>query len=92
VEEDQKTVPRETVFLTKVFINRNGLRWCDAPREYCPPKTLCNRWKRRGDTGVLAGMMAGLAPEGTGQKTIRSTQLISRRIAGLRVCGQKGGG
>ena len=22
-----------------IFINRNGLRWCDAPREYGPPKT-----------------------------------------------------
>ena len=23
-----------------IFINRNGLRWCDAPQEYGPPKTL----------------------------------------------------
>lgn len=30
-----------------IFINRNGLRWCDALREYGPPKTLCNRWKRQ---------------------------------------------
>ena len=29
-----------------VFINRNGLRWCGAPRECGPPKTLHNRWKR----------------------------------------------
>jgi len=34
-----------------IFINRNGLRWCDAPREYGPPKTLYNRWKRWGDIG-----------------------------------------
>ncbi len=27
-----------------IFINRNGLRWCDAPREYGPHKTLYNRW------------------------------------------------
>lgn len=27
-----------------IFINRNGLRWCDAPREYGPPKTLYNRF------------------------------------------------
>jgi transposase len=26
-----------------IFINRNGLQWCDAPKEYGPPKTLCNR-------------------------------------------------
>jgi transposase len=29
-----------------IFINRHGLRWCDAPMAYGPPKTLCNRWKR----------------------------------------------
>jgi transposase len=34
-----------------IFINRNGLQWCDAPREYGPPKTLYNRWKRWGFAG-----------------------------------------
>ena len=29
-----------------IFINRNGLRWCNAPVEYGPSKTLYNRWKR----------------------------------------------
>ena len=29
-----------------LFINHNGLRWCDAPREYRPSKTFYNRWKR----------------------------------------------
>lgn len=29
-----------------IFINRNGLRWQDAPREYGPDKTLSNRWTR----------------------------------------------
>ena len=23
-----------------IFINRNGLRWCDAPKECGPPKTI----------------------------------------------------
>lgn len=46
-----------------IFINRNGLRWCDAPREYGPPKTLYNRWKRWGDKGVFARMVEGLACE-----------------------------
>ena len=27
-----------------IFINRNGLRWRDAPAEYGPHKTLYNRW------------------------------------------------
>jgi transposase len=53
-----------------IFINRNGLRWCDAPREYGPAKTLYNRWKRWGDMGVFARMMEGLASEGTEQKTV----------------------
>ena len=29
-----------------IFVNRNGLRWRDAPKEYGPHKTLYNRWKR----------------------------------------------
>ncbi len=29
-----------------VFVLRNGLRWSDAPREYGPHKTLCNRFVR----------------------------------------------
>ena len=28
-----------------IFINRNGLRWRDSPKEYGPFKTLYNRWK-----------------------------------------------
>lgn len=28
------------------FINRIGLRWCDAPEPYGPHKRLYNRWKR----------------------------------------------
>jgi len=26
-----------------ILINRNGLRWCDALKEYGPPKTFHNR-------------------------------------------------
>ena len=49
------------------FINRNGLRWCDAPREYGPPKTLYNRWKRWCDMGVFARIMKGTGRRGTRQ-------------------------
>ena len=28
-----------------IFINRNGLRWRDASKEYGPAKTLYTRWK-----------------------------------------------
>ena len=35
-----------------IFVNRNGLRWWDAPKEYGPHKTLYNRCKRWSDMGV----------------------------------------
>jgi transposase len=66
-----------------VFINRNGLRWCDAPREYGPPKTLYTRWKRWGDMGVFARMIEGLASKGPEQKTIMID--VSRRTPCVRV-------
>ena len=94
--EDQKTV-RGTVFLRMgkprvddrrvlsgiIFINRNGLRWCDAPREYGPPKTLYNRWKRWGDKGIFARMMEGLASEAAVPKTVMidATYLKAHRTA-----------
>ena len=53
-----------------IFINRNGLRWCDAPKEYGPAKTLYNRWKRWSDMGVFARVMEGLAAEAPDNKTI----------------------
>lgn len=47
-----------------IFINRNGLRWRDAPKAYGPPKTPYKRWKRWGDKGIFARMMdvSGHAP------------------------------
>ena len=66
-----------------IFINRNGLRWCDAPREYGPSKTLCNRWKRWSDNGVFARIMVGLAAESADPKTIMidATYLKAHRTA-----------
>jgi len=53
-----------------IFINRNGLRWRDAPAEYGPPKTLYNRWKRWSDMGVFARIMTGLASAAPDNETI----------------------
>jgi transposase len=53
-----------------IFINRNSLRWCDAPKEYGPPKTLNNRWNRWGDKGIFARMMKGLASQAAVPKTV----------------------
>ena len=75
-----------------IFINRNGLRWSDAPLEYGPPKTLYNRWKRWSDMGVFARMMEGLASEAADRKTVMidATYLKAHRTASsLRL--KKGG-
>lgn len=66
-----------------IFVNRNGLRWRDAPREYGPAKTLYNRWKRWGDMGVFARIMAGLAAGTAAPKTVMidATYLKAHRTA-----------
>ena len=46
-----------------IFVNRNGLRWCDAPKDYGPHKTLYNRWKRWSRMGVFATIMIELAAQ-----------------------------
>ena len=74
-----------------IFINRNGLRWCDAPKEYGPAKTLYNRWKRWSDNGVFARIMVGLAAESADHKTIMidATYLKAHRTASS-LCVKKG--
>ncbi len=75
-----------------IFINRNGLRWCDAPADYGPAKTLYNRWKRWSNMGVFARIMDGLASEAANYKTISidATYLKAHRTASsLRL--KKGG-
>jgi len=66
-----------------IFINRNGLRWCDAPSEYGPPKTLYNRWQRWSDMGVFARIMMGLAEQAPDNKTISidATYIKAHRTA-----------
>jgi transposase len=71
-----------------VFVNRNGLRWCDAPKDYGPHKTLYNRWKRWGERGVFLCMMEGLASAEAEPKTVMidATYLKAHRTASsLRV-------
>ena len=66
-----------------IFINRNGLRWCNAPKEYGPHKTLYNRWKRWSDMGVFAWIMEGRAAKAPDNKTISidATYLKAHRTA-----------
>ncbi len=66
-----------------IFVNRNGLRWRDAPQEYGPAKTLYNRWKRWSNRGVFARMMEGLSSEAAPPKTVMidATYLKAHRTA-----------
>ena len=66
-----------------IFINRNGLRWRDAPAEHGPHKTLYNRWKRWSGMGVFARMLEGLAGrEDTGGTLMTdATHLKAHRTA-----------
>ena len=75
-----------------IFINRNGLRWRDAPTEYGPPKTLYNRWKRWSEKGIFARILLELARESDATDTlmIDATHLKTHRTASsLRL--KKGG-
>lgn len=53
-----------------IFINRNGLRWRDAPADYGPAKTLYNRWVRWSRLGVFARMLTELAAQGQQTETV----------------------
>jgi putative transposase len=43
-----------------IFVIRNGLRWCDAPAAYGPPK-IYNRFIRWSRLGVFNKIFAALA-------------------------------
>jgi len=75
-----------------IFIQRNGLMWKHAPRDYGPPKTLYNRWKRWSRMGVFATIMTELAARGqeTGIVMIDATHAKAHRTASSLAV-QKGG-
>ena len=59
------------------------MRWRDAPREYAPPKTLNNRWKRWSDKGVFARILLelGARSDATDTLMIVATHLKTHRTA-----------
>ena len=71
-----------------IFINRNGLRWCDAPKEYGPAKTLYNRWKRWSDNGVFARIMVGLGSRliefHSQKRTVAASMIAEKKVSGHR--------
>ncbi|GEK97500.1 hypothetical protein GKA01_26970 [Gluconobacter kanchanaburiensis NBRC 103587] len=68
-----------------IFVNRNGLRWRDVPREYGPHKTF---WKRWDGVGIFIRMMDGLAAGKAEPQTIMidTTYLkVHRTASSLRL-------
>lgn len=76
-----------------ILISRNGSHRRDEPSQYGRRKTLCNRWKRWSERGILAKMMAGLAAEHGGKRSviIDATGLKAHRAASS-MAAKKGGG
>ncbi len=66
-----------------IFVNRNGLRWRDAPPVYGPHKTLYNRWKRWSEAGVFIRMMQRLSGAQAERRTVMidATYLKAHRTA-----------
>ena len=66
-----------------LHVQRNGLRWRDAPAVYGPHKTLYNRHVRWTRNGVFARIFAALAEEaGAPERVIiDSTHLKAHRTA-----------
>lgn len=64
-----------------IFINRNGLRWCDAPAVYGPRKTLYSRWSEK---GIFARVLFELADQGSKLDTlmIDATHLKTHPLPG----------
>ena len=75
-----------------IYIQRNGLMWKHAPREYGLPKTLYNRWKRWSRMGVFARIMTELAAQAQQVEMVMidATHLKAHRTASS--LGRKKGG
>ena len=79
-------VPRvdETRVLSGIIlINRNGLRWRDAPPIYGPHKTVYNLWYRWSGMGVFAKILLELVRQDTETEMIMTdaTHLKAHRTA-----------
>lgn len=61
--QSKPRVDDRRVLSDSIFINRNGLRWRDAPKEYGPHKRLNNLRKRWSDEGISAEMTMGLSAD-----------------------------
>jgi transposase len=77
-----------------IFVNRDGIRWCDTPKEYGPSKTLYNRWKRWDDKGLDDGRSGYASSSGVqddhDRRDLPQSSPAHRTASSLRV--KKGAG
>ena len=74
-----------------IFINRNGWRCCDTPKEYGPPKILDNRRKRwcdKGGPSEQRGRLIGRTKGGMNTKLHAVTDADGRPIRFFMTVGQ----
>lgn len=66
-----------------IHVIRNGLRWCDAPAQYGPHKTLYNRFVRWSRLDVFDRIFSGLAGADGEPDTLQidSTHIKAHRTA-----------
>ena len=66
-----------------IYVIKNGLRWCEAPKEYGPYKTLYNRFVRWSRMGVFEQIFIALAQNDQEytQIMIDATHLKAHRTA-----------
>lgn len=74
-----------------IFVNRDGLRWRDAPAACGPARTPYNRWLRWSRLSVFARMLLELAQAGQDRDRIMIDATPSRHTARPAVCGVKRG-
>jgi transposase len=56
-----------------VHVLKSGGRWVDAPPDYGPRKTLCNRFVRWAANGVWVGVFEALAQAAVRRRRFSST-------------------
>jgi transposase len=67
-----------------IYVIKHGLQWTDAPADYSPQKTLCNRFRRWSENGVFEQIFKELAKPQDGDSNvlmIDATHLKAHRTA-----------
>ena len=69
-----------------IYVIGNGLRWCDAPRDYGPHKTLYNRFIRWSRLGVFDRIFSGLVEDAGAPNTMMIAALLKAHRTAASLC------